>query len=93
MGVKYITFEYDNPEEFYKALVSFQKFADDNTVISGTSRKGTYELVVNDEVDIDSADAPSIVADAKKKKKSEKEALRKLEEQEEMMDELNESKE
>ena len=83
-GVKYITFEYDNPEEFYKALVSFSKFADENTRISGTSRKGTYDLVVSKEVDIDSADAPSIVADAKKKKKSEKEALRKQEELEEM---------
>lgn len=81
-GVHYITFEYDNPEEFYKALVSFDKFADENITISGTSRKGTYDIVVNEEVDIDSADAPSIVADAKKKKKSEKEALKKLEEAE-----------
>jgi len=88
-GVKYITFEYDNPEEFYKALVSFSKFANDNINVSGTSRKGVYDIVISDEVDIDSADAPSIVADAKKKKKSEKEALRRLEEEEErMMDEL-----
>lgn len=83
-GIKYITFEYDNPEEFYKALVSFSKFADDTTKVCGTSRKGTYDIVVSEEVDIDSADAPSIVADAKKKKKSEKEALRKQEELEEM---------
>ena len=81
-GVKYITFEYDNPEEFYKALVSFDKYADDSITISGTSRKGTYDIVISDEVDVDSDDAPSIVADAKKKKKSEKEALKKLEESE-----------
>ncbi len=83
-GVKYITFEYDNPEEFYKALVSFSKYADENTVVSGTSREGNYDIEISEEVDIDSEDAPSIVADAKKKKKSEKEALRKLEEQEEL---------
>ena len=90
-GVKYITFEYDNPEEFYKALVSFSKYADENTVVSGTSREGNYDIEISEEVDIDSEDAPSIVADAKKKKKSEKEALRKLEEQEEleMMQEEN----
>ena len=84
MGVKYITFEYDDPDEFYNALVSFSKFADDNTVISGISRKGTYDIVVSKEVDIDSDDAPSIVADAKKKKKSEKEALKRQEELEDM---------
>ena len=82
-GVKYITFEYDSPEEFYNALISFSKFADKDTSVYGTSRAGTYDLIVSKEVDIDSADAPSIVADAKKKKKSEKEALKKLEEEEE----------
>jgi hypothetical protein len=83
-GVKYITFEYDSPEEFYKALVSFSKFADEGTFVGGTTRKGALDIIISKEVDIDSADAPSIVADAKKKKKSEKEALRKLEEQEEL---------
>jgi hypothetical protein len=85
-GVKYITFQYDTPEEFYNALTSFQKYANDSVKIYGTSRAGVYEIEYCDEVDIDSDDAPSIVADAKKKKKSEKEALRKLEEEQEQIE-------
>lgn len=85
-GVNYITLEYDNPEDFYNALVSLEKFSNDNVTISSTSRTGNYDIVVKDEVDLDDGGAPSIDADAKKKTKKEKEeeAKRQKEEDEKL---------
>ena len=54
-----------------------QKYANDNITLSGTSIEGSYDLVINEEIDIDDSNAPSIEPDAKKKNKAEKEALEK----------------
>ena len=57
-----------------------QKYAGENIKISGTSREGIYEMVINDEHDIDDPTQPSTVALAKKKKQKpeeEKEASEK----------------
>lgn len=72
-GIHYITLEYDNPEDFYNALTSLDKFSNDNVTIYSTSKVGNYEVVVQDSVDLDNGDAPSIDSDAKKKTKKEKE--------------------
>ena len=91
-GKHYITIEYDNPEDFYNALTSLDKFANDNTKICGTSRANKYEIVINEDVDLDDGGAPSIDADAKKKTKKEKEeeAKRQKEEDERLRKALEE---
>jgi hypothetical protein len=72
-GRHWIGITFDNPEDFYAALVSMEKFTNDNIQISGTSKEGSYDMVVSDAVDLDDEKAPSIDRDAKKKTKAEKE--------------------
>lgn len=81
-GKTCITFEFDTPEEFYDAITSMNHFVDDSITVSGTSREGAYEMVLNDSVDLDDSSAPSIDRDAKKKTKAEKEEAAKLKEEE-----------
>lgn len=80
-NIKFIKCDFDNPTDFYNALTDMQKYANDNIRVSGTSRAGTYELVINEEHDIDDPTKPSTVALAKKKKKK----------PEELAEEANES--
>lgn len=65
----FITCEYDNPKDFYDALSRMQHYVDDNVTVSGTSREGTYEMVINEDSDIDDHTKPQTVGLAKKKKK------------------------
>ena len=46
-----------------------QKYTDENIKISGTSRESRYELIINEDSDMDDQTKPSTVALAKKKKK------------------------
>ena len=73
----FINLEYGDKEEYYNALSALTKYANDNINISGTSKEGTYEIVMNNIIDIDSSDAPSIEPEAKKKTNAEREAEKK----------------
>ena len=77
----FINLEYGDKEEYYNALSSLTKYANDNISISGTSKEGTYEIVMNNIIDIDSSDAPSIEPEAKKKTNAEREAEKKRKKQ------------
>lgn len=68
-GQIYITCEYDNPNDFYNGMSALKKYTEENIVVSGTSREGTYELVINEDSDMDDQTKPQTVALAKKKKK------------------------
>lgn len=68
-NIKYIKCEFDNPKDFYNAITDMQKFCDENIHVYGTSREGVYEMIINEEHDIDDTTKPSTVALAKKKKK------------------------
>lgn len=68
-NIKYIHCEFDNPQDYYKALKDMQKYTDENIKVSGTSRESRYELVINEDSDMDDQTKPSTVALAKKKKK------------------------
>jgi hypothetical protein len=46
-GVQFIKLDFDNKDDYYNALVSMQKFTNDNINVSGTSREGHYEIVVD----------------------------------------------
>lgn len=68
-NIKFIKCDFESSKDFYKALKDMQKYADENISISGTSRAGHYELVINEEGDMDDTTKPSTIALAKKKKK------------------------
>ena len=67
--INYISCEFDNPQDFYKALHDMEKYCDENISIYGTSREGVYEMVINEDSDMDDQTKPQTVALAKKKKK------------------------
>ena len=49
-GITYIKLDFDNKDDYYNTLVAMQKYANDNISVSGTSREGHYEVVIdNDE--------------------------------------------
>ena len=50
-GIQFVTCEFDNAHDFYEALKSMEKYADDNITISGTSKEGVYEMVINEDSD------------------------------------------
>ena len=68
-NIKYIKCEFESANDFYKALKDMQKYADENITISGTSRSGHYDMIINENSDMDDPTKPSTVALAKKKKK------------------------
>ena len=68
-NIKYIKCEFESANDFYKALKDMQKYADENITVSGTSRSGRYEMVINEVGDMDDPTKPSTIALAKKKKK------------------------
>lgn len=68
-NIKFISCEFDNPHDFYEAMKDMEKYANDNISISGTSREGVYEMVINEDSDMDDQTKPQTVALAKKKKK------------------------
>ena len=68
-GIKYIHCEFESANDFYKALEDMKKYTNDNISISGTSRENRYEMIINEDSDMDDHTKPSTVALAKKKKK------------------------
>lgn len=68
-GKIFIRCEFDDPNEYYNALYSMNKFSEDNIKIYGTSRENQYELIVNESNDMDDPNAHTTVALQKKRKK------------------------
>lgn len=49
-NIHFIKLDFDNKDDYYNTLVAMQKYANDNISVSGTSREGHYEVVIdNDE--------------------------------------------
>ena len=46
-GINYIKLDFENKDDFYSALVDMQKFNRVNIRVSGTSREGLYEVVID----------------------------------------------
>lgn len=65
--VKFIQCKFDNSHDFYKALYDMEKITHDDVTVYGTSREGQYELVVNEEGDMDDQTKPQTVSLRKKK--------------------------
>ena len=45
-GVPYIKLCFDNKDEYYDTLLALEKCADENIKISGTSREGQYDVII-----------------------------------------------
>ena len=67
-GKTFIKCDFDNANDYYKMLDVLKKFTDDNVSVYGTSRENHYELVVNEDSDMDDTTKPTTVALRKKKK-------------------------
>jgi hypothetical protein len=72
-NLTYIKLDFDNPKDFYKVLDEVHKWNYDDIKICETSREGHYELVLNEESDIDDKTAPSTKMLQKKNRKKKEE--------------------
>ena len=52
-GVSFIKLNFDNPNDYYNALKEMERFTEENIKVSGTSREGQYEMIVEEEEDMD----------------------------------------
>lgn len=68
----YIKLDFDNPKDYYKVLDNIHEWNYNNIKISETSREGHYELIINEESDIDDKTAPSTKMLQKKNRKRRK---------------------
>ena len=48
-GVPYIKLCFDNKDDYYDALMALEKCTDDNVKISGTSKEGRYDVIIEEE--------------------------------------------
>lgn len=46
-NIQFIKLDFDDKDDYYNTLVALQKFTNDSISISGTSREGHYEIVVD----------------------------------------------
>lgn len=68
-GYKYIKMNFENPIDFYNALYAARKFTSDRIKAYGTSVEDQYEIVINEDSDMDDSSKPSTIALQKKRKK------------------------
>lgn len=59
-GIAYIKLNFDNKDDFYNALVQMQEFTSDNVRISGTSREGEYEIVLDKDIELDNDESDEV---------------------------------
>lgn len=68
-GYKYIKMNFETAEDFYNALYGIAQYNSENIKAYGTSRDDQYEIVINEDSDMDDQSKPSTIALQKKKKK------------------------
>ena len=69
-GYKYIKMNFESSQDFYNALYGISQFNSENIKAYGTSRDEQYEIVLNEDSDMDDQSKPSTIALQKKKKKN-----------------------
>lgn len=52
-NITFIKCDFESANDFYNALSSMQKYARENIQVSGTSREGHYEMIINEDEDMD----------------------------------------
>ena len=74
-GYTYIKLNFESSSDFYNALYGISQFNSENIKAYGTSKDDQYEIVLNEDSDMDDQSKPSTIAlQKKKKKKSEDES-------------------
>ena len=74
-GYKYIKMNFESAADFYNALYGISQYNSKNIKAYGTSRDDQFEIVLNEDADMDDQSKPSTIAlQKKKKKKSEEES-------------------
>lgn len=68
-GYKYIKFSFDNAVDYYNALHAAMEFTKENVKAYGTSIEDQYEIVLNEDSDMDDSSKPSTISLQKKRKK------------------------
>ena len=67
--------DFDSENDFYNALMEMQQYANDNTMLYGTSKDGHYEVVIesekSDDDDEEEEETTTTKTTKRKKKKSE----------------------
>lgn len=69
-GRLYIKMDFESAHDYYEMLEKMIKFTEGSIKISGTSREGHYELVINEDSDMDDPTKPSTVGLQKKHRKN-----------------------
>ena len=52
-GITYIKLDFDNKDDYYKALLEMEKMTTDGITMYGTSRENHYEIIFDKEDDAD----------------------------------------
>ena len=52
-GITYIKCDFESANDFYNALKDMEKYSESNITCYGTSREGHYEIVINEDTDMD----------------------------------------
>ena len=68
-GYKYIKMNFESAADFYNALYGISQYNSENIKAYGTSRDDQFEIVLNEDADMDDQSKPSTIALQKKKKK------------------------
>ena len=50
-GIEYVKFDFESKDDYFNAIMSLNKYVEDNVRVSGTSREGHYEIIVDENVD------------------------------------------
>lgn len=66
-GIEYINISCDNPKDYYKILNDIRHYNNDNIIVSGTSKEGSFDIVLQEEHDMDDQSKPQTVLLRKKK--------------------------
>ena len=49
--IQYIKFDFESKDDFFNILTKMKEFTNENVRVSGTSREGHYEIVVDENTD------------------------------------------
>ena len=51
--MSYIKLNVDNKDDYYNLLQTMENYTDENMIVSGTSREGFYEIIMEESIDTD----------------------------------------
>ena len=86
-GTTFVKFTFDNPKDYYDMISKLIDFSNENIHLYESSIENSYDLIVNEDSDMDDHTKPSTIALQKKKKKKPDEESEEETESEEISEE------